>query len=82
MSDGRPALVENWLDCDTELFCRTVRYSSLDIEGWDEQRHFEFLMESGLQKDKTYPGETVAASRTEDEQSWWLVTVPVRRDED
>jgi hypothetical protein len=79
MNDGRPALIENWLDCDTEFFCRTVYYSTLDAEEWDERRHYEFLKESGLLKDKTYTMESSGFKRIEDNegQGWWVVTVPI-----
>jgi hypothetical protein len=84
MKDGRPAIFENWLDCDTQTFCRTVYYSTLEAEDWDERRHFDFMTESGLLNDKTRPGESVALNRSDDEsgQSWWTVTVGVYDDED
>jgi len=84
MKDGRPARFENWLDCDTQTFCRTVYYSTLDAEDWDERRHYDFLKESDLLNDKTRPDESVGLNRSDDEagQSWWSVTVGVFDDEE
>lgn len=84
MSDGRPAIFENWLDCDSQVFCRTVRYSTMEAEGWDERRHFEFLKKSGILRGKAHPSESAGINRIEDEagQSWWSVTVSIYEEED
>lgn len=84
MADGRPAMFENWLDCDAQTFCRTVYYSTLDAENWDCDRHYNFVKESGLLKDKTYPGDSVGLVQIEDKAGrlWWSVTIGIRDDED
>ncbi len=52
MSDGRPAVIENWYDRDMELFCRTVFYSMVDIESWSELEHYTYIATNGLLKGK------------------------------
>lgn len=77
-------MFENWLDCDTQTFCRTVYYSTLEAEEWSDRQHFDFLKQSGLIEDKTYPSESVGLTRIEDNtgRSWWSVTVGIREDDD
>ncbi|MEC5129009.1 hypothetical protein VSU19_19770 [Verrucomicrobiales bacterium BCK34] len=84
MHDGRPALVENWFDCDTEFYCRTVRYTAFEAEDWDGNQHYQFVKKSGLLEDQTYRGTSAGTSQTTDDAglSWWVVTVPIRKEED
>jgi hypothetical protein len=46
--DERPALIERWYDCDTELFFVTVFYSSIGIEDWLSMQHAEYLARNGI----------------------------------
>jgi hypothetical protein len=51
LDDGRPALIERWYDCDTELDLMTVLYSSMEIEDWSSSQHAEYLVRNGILKE-------------------------------
>jgi hypothetical protein len=55
MSDGRPAVVEDWYEVELGLFCRTAFYSTIGTEGWSEADHYAYLEANGLLEGKTYP---------------------------
>ncbi len=76
-------MFENWFDCDTQTFCRTVYYSAMNAEEWKDKQHFNFVRESGLIEDKTYPHDSVGLTRIKDKtgRSWWSVTVGIQEDE-
>ncbi|MBZ0137647.1 MAG: hypothetical protein K8I27_14875 [Planctomycetes bacterium] len=51
MPDGRPAIVEDWIDSDFGLYCRTVIYSRIDTEGWGQDEHLDLIEKAGLLKE-------------------------------
>lgn len=48
MKDGRPVLVEFWIDIDTDLLCGTAWYVTQDIESWSDDDHKQYLVTNGL----------------------------------
>lgn len=80
MSDGRPAIVEDWYDSDLGLFCRTAFYSTLGTEGWSGADQFAYLDENGLLEGKTHPSRGVGFKRLVDASGneVWSTTVVMR----
>ena len=83
MSDGRPAVIEDWYDRDTALFCRTTFYSVIGIDAWSESDHYSFLERNGLLKGKTYPTDGAGVTSVVDAAGnrLWSVTVAMRAKE-
>ena len=80
MNDGRPAVIEDWYDCDCEVFCRTAFYSTLGTDGWSEFHHYAYLEANGLLDGKTYSGWGVGRKKFMDPSGneMWSSTVTMR----
>ena len=63
LKDGRPAVFENWFDKDMELYCRTVFYSTLEIEDWTEAQHLEYFVQNGLMEGKEYHSDALGLKK-------------------
>jgi hypothetical protein len=80
LPDGRPAIVEDWLDKEYAIHCRTVWYSAIDTDEWDEADHYDLIQQAGLLKAKVHPSEGIGLKRQEDAsgQDVWSATVVMR----
>ncbi|MBP7735479.1 MAG: hypothetical protein KA369_05845 [Spirochaetes bacterium] len=47
-NDGRPYIVEDWVDKEMEIVCMTCFYSTIGIENWDSNQHKDYLNRHNL----------------------------------
>ena len=72
MDDGRPALIEEWFDCETRADCTTVFYSTLGIARWSKRQHQAYLTRNKIIK-RTF-GISVMLILDASVHSMWSVT--------
>ena len=85
LDDGRPCRIEEWYDKELGFICRTFFYSTLDIENWQADQHFEYVERNDLLEDQAdkYKGPKLGLKTIEDNSgnAVWSVTAVIK-DED
>lgn len=79
LEGDRPAVIEDWIEPDMHLYCRTAWYSVLDIEEWSEGEHYDYLAANSIVEKDPELGRNVGSKKVEDEEGniIWSVTVVI-----
>jgi len=73
LHDGRPAIIEVWLDRDTRATCQSVFYSRIDAENWSNDDHQAYLSKNNILKGNVAEI-TVVATVDAAKREMWCVT--------
>ncbi len=79
MEGDRPAIIEEWIEPDMHLYCRTTWYSVLDAEEWTDDEHYDYLVAHNVVEKDPKVKKNVAAKKVEDEEGnmMWSITVVI-----
>ena len=77
MPDGRPAVVEEWLDLRTRHLMRTFFYSTLEIEDWSQAQHFAYIASANGLVGRNKPGESLGISELVDPAGNTLFSITI-----
>ena len=77
MPDGRPAVVEEWLDFSYRLILRTFFYSTLDIEDWTDAQHYAYIESANGLVGKTVDSEDIGKTEVTDPSGNTLFSITI-----
>lgn len=79
LEGDRPAVIEDWIEPDMHLYCRTAWYSVLDAEEWNDEKHYDYLAAHGVVETEPEGSRNVCSKTVEDIDGnlMWSVTVVI-----